>query len=266
MNKLLNTLEVQNLLLDVMIDFDQFCRENNLPYYLIGGSLLGAVRHQGFIPWDDDMDVGMIRDDYERFLSLIDQNPLDYEIKNFRNSKYCDYVITRIYIDNTFIDNKKVLNKKLDSRLYFDIFPLDYVPDELEEAKNHAQKIMRQKKYLSYVDAKNFNNKAFVVFVKRVFAFFLSPFRHLIIQKLENEMRKFQNTKHLCSLASQYSYKKQYFSSDIYGKPKEYEFCNHRFLGPEKPVEYLSQLYGNDYMDLPPVEKRRSGWDIYYCE
>ena len=62
--------ELQSKLLEMMVDFDQFCRENHLTYYMIGGTMLGAYRHKGFIPWDDDMDIGMPRDDYERFLLL----------------------------------------------------------------------------------------------------------------------------------------------------------------------------------------------------
>ena len=70
----------------------------------------------------------------------------------------------------------------------------------------------------------------------------------------------------ICSLASQYSYKKQNFPYDVYGVPLEYEFCGHKFYGPSKADIYLKQLYGSDYMELPPLEKRRKGWDIYEVE
>ncbi len=266
MKRLLSTEEVQNLLLNVMIVYDKFCRENNLKYYLIGGSLLGAVRHNGFIPWDDDMDVGMIRDDYEMFLKKIDSFPSQYEIKNYRNSKNCDYVITRIYINNTYIDNPIVKNNKLDHRLYFDVFPLDYVPDDLTIATKHSKHILSLKRLLAYVDVKNNGNNKLILIVKGLLASVLRIFRNSIIRSLEHEMMKYCDTNHICSLASQYSYKKQYFASDIYGIPIEYLFCGYHFLGPEKPENYLSQLYGSDFMLLPPLEKRRKGWDIYISE
>ena len=265
MNRLLSTEEVQNKLLNVMIEFDKFCRNKNLRYYLIGGSLLGAVRHGGFIPWDDDMDVGMLRDDYERFLTLLNDFSIQCDIRNFRNCKYCDYVITRIYINNTLIDNEFVADTKLDKRLYLDIFPLDYVPDDNRLANKQETNILRKKKLIGYLDPKNYNNGKVVVAIKKIMSFGLKPFRQHILCNLEREMTKYSKTNHVCSLASQYSYKKQYFPFDVYGNPKEYDFCGYKFLGPANSDYYLTQLYGNDYMELPPVEKRRKGWNVYAC-
>lgn len=66
----INTQQVQEILLQLMSEFHNFCITHNIKYYMIGGTLLGAVRHKGFIPWDDDIDVGMLRQDYEKFLAL----------------------------------------------------------------------------------------------------------------------------------------------------------------------------------------------------
>ena len=268
MNRVLSIEEVQNLLLSVMIEFDCFCRKHELKYYMIGGSLLGAVRHAGFIPWDDDMDVGMMREEYEKFLLIKDEFTKEYDIINYRccESHNCDYVITRIYINNTMIDNAYLTKAKLDKRLYFDIFPLDCAPDDNNLASIHKEKILKMKKTVGYLDPKNYNNTRLEMTMKAILSFVLNPFRCRILARLEHEMIKYRNTNHICSLASQYSYEKQYFTYDVYGEPKEYSFCNHMFMGPAKPEKYLSQLYGEDYMELPPVEKRRKGWDVYEIE
>lgn len=266
MKRKLNTKEVQKLLLNVMIEFDQYCREHNLRYYLIGGSLLGAVRHKGFIPWDDDMDVGMLRPDYMSFLDYASSKPLSYELKNYRNSKLCDYVITRLYINGTEIDNPIIRHTKLEKRLYFDIFPLDYIPDNVEDEKKQEKRILKKKKLLSYVDYRDYHNGIVARLTKRLLSLLLSRFRNQIILSLETEMMRTKESSRVCSLASQYSYQKQNFSYKIYGDPIEYEFCGYMFLGPSDADSYLSQLYGKDYMDIPPVEKRRKGWDIYQNE
>lgn len=75
--------------------------------------------------------------------------------------------------------------------------------------------------------------------------------RRNILTSLDSEMRKYGNSDFLCSMASQYSYERQLFSTDVYGTPKEYDFEGHKFFGPQKAEEYLSQLYGKDYMQLP---------------
>jgi len=266
MSRKMQLQEIQSALLNVMVEFDKFCRDNNLQYYLIGGSLLGAVRHKGFIPWDDDMDVGMIRSEYERFLELASSKKLSYELKNYRCNNRCDYVITRLYIDGTFIDNPIIRDTKLDKRLYFDIFPLDFIPEDAFVAQQHEKRVLKKKKLLSYVDFREYGNGPIARIGKKVLSLTLSPFRQAILHSLEDEMTKVRKSSRICSLASQYSYQKQNFPYDVYGAPKEYEFCGYRFYGPSKSDAYLTQLYGGDYMDLPPVEKRRKGWDIYEDE
>ena len=164
----LNLEEIQRALLDVMIIFDSYCRAHSLKYYLIGGSLLGAVRHKGFIPWDDDMDVGMERKEYERFLEFAKKEPLSCELKNYRCDNHCDYVITRLYIDKTRIDNPIITHTLLDKRLYFDIFPLDYIPDSPDDVAMHSKSVMKKKKLLSYVDLRNYNNNLLILCVKKM--------------------------------------------------------------------------------------------------
>ena len=265
--RLLSLKEVQNLLLEVMVTVDTFCRQHSINYYMIGGTILGAVRHKGFIPWDDDIDIGMLREDYERFLVLAKDYQWEYELKNYRSAKNCDYVITRLFIPNTYIDNPALSKTKIDKRLYFDIFPLDYASGDLKHQMKQSKRLVKLKKTVAYIDVKaNSKNSKTEIFIKKVLSFILSPFRQIVLSTLENTMSKYKTGNYVCSMASQYSYERQTFKKSVYGEPKEYEFEGHSFMGPDKSHEYLSQLYGNDYLELPPVEKRRKGCDIYMKE
>ena len=111
-----------------------------------------------------------------------------------------------------------------------------------------------------------YNSRIDKVLTRKTISVILSPFRMSILKRIEKHMMKFTETNYICSMASQYDYRKQLFAKEIYGVPKEYLFEGHYFYGPEYAHEYLSQLFGEDYMQLPPLSKRRKGFDIYLEE
>lgn len=263
--KLLSITEVQDKLLELMKVVDSFCKENSLDYYIIGGTLLGAVRHEGFIPWDDDIDIAMLRPVYEKFISLAKKFPQPYEVCNYRNCKNCDYVITRIYIPNTYVDNPATRTAKIDKRLYFDIFPLDIVPNSEIEQAAHRDIIAKYKKKIWFAVPYQFSKNAIKRCVRKSISLLLNPFRNKWLKQLDDEMKKYQSidAKYYCSMASQYKYEKQKMRCEIYGEPKLYSFCGVMLKGPAMPSDYLTQLYGEDYMELPPADKRRGGLDVY---
>ena len=117
--------EIQTKLLDMLIWFDGFCRTNNLRYYALGGTLLGACRHQGFIPWDDDVDVGMPRKDYEKLAELMGLKIHDgyvLETEYSADPKYC-YFFSKLYDTSTTLLEDVATGLK--RGLFLDIFPLD---------------------------------------------------------------------------------------------------------------------------------------------
>ena len=257
--------EVQTLLLDLMKIVHNFMEENHLSYYLLGGSALGAIRHDGFIPWDDDIDIGMKRDDYEKFLEVSNQFDKNYEIINFKNEKNCDYGLTRIYINNTFIDNPAILKTKLDKRLYFDVFPLDNVPDDNKTLKVFEKKIVKKKRLIQLIDFRKYTNSKPKLLMKKIISWSLRPFRQRILHSFDSLMKLYRacDTLHICSLCSQYSFKKQVMLKTVYGVPSLHKFEDTELYIPENIHSYLKTLFGEDYMTIPPVEKRRIGYDIY---
>ena len=260
--------EVQTMLLDLMKLVHEFMEENYLKYYLLGGSALGAIRHKGFIPWDDDIDIGMDRADYESFLEKKPEFGVNYEIVNFSKKNNCDYALTRIYICNTYIDNPSIENTKLDKRLYLDIFPLDNVPDEKRKLKKFEKQVLRKKRLIQLIDARNYNNSKFKYLIKRIISLFLRPFRWGMLSSFNRLLKKYEkvDTQAICSLCSQYSFNRQVMLKRVYGVPTLHPFEDTNLYIPEDINSYLTTLFGNDYMLIPPIEKRKKGYDIYSIE
>ncbi len=122
--------QLQLTQLEILKVFDKFCREHDLKYSLYAGSLLGAVRHKGFIPWDDDLDVCMSRTEYERFLSLwVQDTPEGYVLQNKENSKYFDQSFSKIRKDHTTFlqDAWQIGNHHIG--IFLDVFPIDRIPN-----------------------------------------------------------------------------------------------------------------------------------------
>ena len=263
--ELLSIEKIQEMQLVLMKKIHAFLESNKINYYLIAGSALGAVRHNGFIPWDDDIDIGMFRDDYDNFLRICDKFDGDYSVENFKNSKNCDYCLTRIYFPNTEIDNPQIKDTVLNKKLYFDIFPLDNVPKDYAERSKFEKKIKKKKLLIARIDVRNNQNSRIEMLEKRLFSFFLKPFRNLILRKTDKLMCTYRNatTSLVCSLSSQYSFSKQVMPKEYYGKPTLHVFEDTQFYIPERVNEYLTTLYGNDYMEIPPENKRRKSYNIY---
>ena len=118
-------------LVDILVNFDLFCKRNHLKYYAFAGTLLGTIRHKGIIPWDDDIDVVMMRDDYNKMLSLVRNSGLDskYQFLNSDIDQYFPKAFTRLTnIDTTEIPLKDAMYK-YNHGCFIDIFPLDYIPE-----------------------------------------------------------------------------------------------------------------------------------------
>ena len=125
--------DLQAKLLEMLKWYHDFCVEHNLRYYALGGTLLGAVRHKGFIPWDDDIDVGMPRSDYNKFLALAKEIPSPYVLETPQSlAKDFVYAFSKIYNTQTTLIEKG--KKNIKRGIYLDIFPLDGLGNEKQEA------------------------------------------------------------------------------------------------------------------------------------
>ena len=144
MNKqlvVLTTSDLENMhkiQLNMLIEFDKICRRNNIKYILDAGTLLGAVRHKGFIPWDDDIDVRMLRDDYEKFCVVANKElPETMFFQNYKNDKGYPWMYSKIRMKGTKAVRIGQDRLNMEEGIYMDIFPCDGVPDDNKKKKKH---------------------------------------------------------------------------------------------------------------------------------
>ena len=249
-------------LLKIAKEFHLFCQENNLTYYIIGGTFLGAVRHGGFIPWDDDMDIAMPRRDFEKFLSIYPQEK--YKIASYRTKDNYKYYFPQLYNERYIVKEK---NGNV-AKLYIDIFPIDGMPNNKVIRSFHIGRILYHRMKLSfyYHDTIDMNKKR-KMYEKILITLAKSiPFENLIDQIKEKEtidrlLRK--NDMYDSRLAGTImgAYRvKEIVETRMFGSPKLYEFEDTQLYGPECADEYLTHMYG-DYMKLPEEKDRRSHFD-----
>lgn len=251
--------EIQAVLLNTLCDIDLFCKEKSIPYYIIGGTLLGAIRHNGFIPWDDDIDIAMHRADYIRFIDLWNDNEHPkYFLQNTNTDPSCRHTITRVLIKGTHLIHNGSYNvTPKHSELFVDIFPLDNVPDDESKREEQRHQLIRIKRKIGhkYLSRASTPIKHYIKKIRQALLYPISY--HSLITKLNNISQMYNSTptECVCSMSSQYDYRRQTMNRSIYGKPQRIEFEGKALLGPEKPHEYLVKLY-DDYMKLPPKEKQ----------
>lgn len=257
--KQLSSKEIKKIELKILLNFNEFCRENNLRYYLAGGTLLGAIRHKGFIPWDDDIDVCMPRPDYERFIRSYSQAQSCYELKsnylkNF-SAPFTKVIDIRTKVLSQFNESG------VDTNLWIDIFPVDGLPENLTEVQNIYDKCNFYRTVLNLSSAKLGEGKtAFRKYSK----YLLKPLAQIYgkkrcIDKIERIASRYpyETSKYVGAITwGLYGVGERMLKSE-FEKEVEVEFEGHKFPAFSCWDSYLKGLYG-DYMQLPPVEKRKT--------
>ena len=259
--------DLQQKLLDMISWFHNFCVENNLTYYALGGTALGAVRHNGFIPWDDDLDVGMPRSDYEKLKKLSEKiSSTSRFTVEFPSSKK-DYVYTygKLYdTETTLIENTRYKTKR---GIYIDIFPLDGMGNTEDEALKHFKKTEKLNNIL-HTRVCGIRNgrkwyKNLAIILSRCIPNFILDARK-ITQKMDSiaASQQFEACEYVANCSGAWREKEIHRRND-YGTPALCKFENVQIYIPENSDAYLKGLYGN-YMTLPPVEKRITHHDYIY--
>ena len=257
---------VKSYLLNMMAWFHEQCTSNKLRYYVLGGTMLGAVRHKGFIPWDDDIDVGLPRRDYERlkklpcFNNINNRYILETPESKARDYNYC---FSKLYdTKTTLIENTRYHIKR---GIYIDIFPLDGMGNTEEES--HATfKIIDKKFKVILTRTTGLRKGRSLLKNMAVIGGRLIP---SIIFNVKKAIIDINNS---CSKKDfdHYDYggnpfgawrEKEIMNRTIMGNPTLYQFENIEVFGAQDADGYLTHLYG-DWKELPPIEKRVSHHDF----
>lgn len=248
--------KLKRMLLDMLKWFHAFCEANDLRYYALGGTMLGAVRHEGFIPWDDDIDIGMPREDYNKLEELFAKAPSQRYILETPNTpaKDFNYPFSKLYdTTTTLIENNKY---KIKRGIYLDIFPLDGIGNSMEEARKNYKSIGRTYNLLLARATGIRKGRKFYKNLS-VIAFRLIPINtKRILGTLTKKCSRYSWGD--CSwggnLAGAWRFR-EVMPKKYMGKPTLYKFEDTLIYGAENADAYLTNLYG-DWRELPPPEKR----------
>lgn len=263
-------MNIQEIILNMYKEIKIILDENNIKYYALGGTFLGAIRHKGFIPWDDDIDIAMLRPDYEKFVDLFSQksDKSKYFLQNYDSEKEFQPALSRVCIKGTFSDVPAEKHLNICKNVYIDVFPLDNVPDAENDREIQKKDLLKIDRFFEAKLGRIYNTGIFGIkkYAKRILSFSLKIIPYEVLQKRRLDvMKRFEGiqTECVCSTVSQYGYDRQIMNRKIYGIPTLYKFRDTKLYGPQMYDEYLRHLYGNNYMELPPENKRVKPHDAF---
>ena len=249
-----------------ILDFiDRICQENKITYYLCAGTLLGAVRHNGFIPWDDDIDIMMPREDYER-LHDIWKNDGHYKLLNAKNTPHFPYAYSKL-IDDRTVKIEPIRKKYQVIGVDVDIFPLDNFPDNEKEALLYLDtiKAFQQKLYNHITPYKRaltfFRTITSTALTLRARAqeFFWGKTAEKIVTQFQRNAQLYNSQQtNYCGITTLYHYGMgERYRKAIFSEVVLVEFENKQYPAPRGYKEYLENMYG-DFMQLPSEDKRKT--------
>lgn len=248
--------EVHKKMLEILTEFDRVCKKHGIRYVLDSGTLLGAIRHKGFIPWDDDIDVAMLREDYDKFCAIANEElGENYYFEDSTMNKHFPNIFGKLFDKNTIYLEGKSGHLDYPHCLWLDVFPVDNV-------------ILKKKKMQCRIVA-SINMVRCIKQKTEKFAF-----RHILylpllilpiktLNKLaEKKMRKYNKTEteFVCPIC-QSGTSKPAFKRTMFTDTMDADFCGVKFPVPKEYDEYLHGYYKNP-MQLPPEESRHPGHGV----
>lgn len=254
---------LQQIELDIMLKIDELCRREGLTYFIHSGTGIGAARHGGFIPWDDDIDIGMPLDDYLRFLDIASSElPEGYTLCNAQNAPDCPVLFSKVFRDGTRFVDDSALEAGFELGIFVDIFPFVQLDERPREAKRQLARLdlWKNMMYLYYMAHPHLPKSTPLKPVVRmgtatvhaILRVIESPGR--IRRNFERWLRPAQPSDQWVSACYVGS---GVFPGEVLFPPCEVEFCGHKLLAPADPDAKLRIEYG-DYMQIPAVEDRHT--------
>lgn len=253
--------KLQMVQLEMMAEVDRICRKHNITYQLFSGTLLGAVRHKGFIPWDDDLDICLIRDDYEKLMTVLLEEMNDsFFLQIPETDKNYVHSFARVQKKNTTLVQQAWEHIEMSKKIFIDIYPLDDINEHSFKGKLQFFALYQFKrlKRMNRANFRIFNDSwrtKVKIAIQKPFTWIPTKFYY----NVEKKIHKMLNGKedYVTVLTDG---QKDYYYEHMFNKKKfydviEFEFENMKFYGPRNFEEILERTFG-DYMSLPSEKDR----------
>lgn len=241
----------------------RLCDQHQIRYFMIAGTLLGAVRHKGFIPWDDDMDIGMLRTDYTRFIAIAKRELDDrFFLQDTDTDPAYGMPFAKLLLKNTVMVEQNSSENAARKAIYIDIFPFDCVPENPAKQKQHNRRtyflkrlFLAKQGYRVYREGETV--KKYIYLLLRFLSLFAS--KTAIYHALEKEIQRYngEETEKIVNIGGAYGYWKESLVRRWFAEATELKFEDITLSAPALYTDYLEYFYG-DYMTPPPEDKR---WD-----
>lgn len=245
---------LQKVILSIVKDIDELCRKNGIEYYLFGGSAIGAVRHHGFIPWDDDLDIIMDYKNYGKFIKAC-REQLDVE-KYYFQEGLVDWpaLYSKVRLKGTYFEESESFGEDHDNKgIFVDVFKLENAPNSSLSKK---WQYLCGKSLLSYCLQQRGYKKA--SFNKKVLMYLSLPLKLRFIRSFfEQQLVKYnyRETGFYGCFGARFKYNNCFYKKELFSNPIYVPFEDTLLPVPEKYDELLTQIYG-DYMTPPPVKEQ----------
>ena len=252
MTKDLRKLQLKEL--EILVELRKICEENNITYYLTAGSLLGAVRHKGFIPWDDDIDVVMLRKDYDKFERICRSQLADnYFYQSYHTDSDFPFYFSKIRLNDTEVEEEVFDDVNIHKGIYIDIFPLDYCPKNSYLAKLFFKLIEMTGCIILNKVSKKFEfkyEKKYAIIVCKIIGVLPKKNVYALRELIRKLFGTLSDRSRLATVGGAHGYPYETYDKDWFKNSIEFDFEGEKFSIPMEYHKILSSMYG-DYMRCP---------------
>lgn len=256
--------DIQQCSLELALELKNICEQNKLKYFISGGTVLGSVRHSGFIPWDDDIDFAMPRSDYEKLKSIIKntKNSRYWLISYENDQEYNEPNMKFVDKETLLLDETTLIPQKVN--VWVDIFPLDGLPSDEKQRQNYFKKLLFLRMIYQFSNIKHIstlrkNRKLIEKILIKIAQ--IIPFNKIFDTKkrlkiIDNYLKNTSYEEAEYVFVGMGIHKeKEIFPKNVYEPGQLMNFENEKFIGPHDEKTFLTQFYG-DYLKIPSKDKQ----------